>query len=298
MAWKADYHLTVDLALGGNACDPGVLTVLARPAGRSAPTAAECAAIFTLRPNAFIDGREDTGADLLDIDVGAFQAWIAASPSNRQTDVMFITFANIDTTDANRNYPAVRLRNGAQLLAPWTLATDRPLYVWGHYNNINWFPSALMADAVTFLSNEWTDAAHAAFTYLPNTTQMWVYAAIAAGHSATPCDWQAVGCVPTAPPPFAVNPPYINYGGGLENFPRFLENWGGSGSGRLLHYRGSLVSLFESRYAARYRWGWRTYYSPPQRDWQFEMRFRDPNQLPPGTPTAGAVAQIAFRPVY
>jgi hypothetical protein len=95
------------------------------------------------------------------------------------------------------------------------------------------------------------------------------------------------------------NPPntgggYPNYGGGLENFPRFLENWDND----QMHYRGSLVSLFQSDYAKRYRWSWRDYYSPPVRDWQFELRFRDPNNLPPGTPTAGTVNQIAFRPVY
>ena len=30
----------------------------------------------------------------------------------------------------------------------------------------------------------------------------------------------------------------------------------------------------------------------------FELRFRDPSNLPPGTPMAGSVTQIAFRPVY
>jgi hypothetical protein len=298
MAWKADFHLTVDLAAGGGACG-GMITVLPRPGGRAVPAGPDCPAIFTWVPNAFVDGREDIGADLLDIDVGALQNWIAADPANRQTDILYVTFVNSNTADPVRDYPSVRLRNGAQLLAPFTLATDRPLYVWGHYNsNPNWFPAGLMADAVTFLSNEWTDAGHAAFAYTANATEMWVYAAIAAGNSATPCDWQVAGCVVTAPPPLAVNPPYNNYGGGLENFPRFLENWGGSAAGRLLHYRGSLVCLFESQYAARYRWSWRTYYNPPQRDWQFEIRFRDPTRLPPGTPAAGSVTQIAFRPVY
>lgn len=298
MAWKADYHLTVDLQSLASACTPGVMTVLPRPGGRTIPTAAECASIFTLKPNAFVEGREDIGVDLLDINVGALQTWIAADPAHRQIDIMYITFINASSGGASRDYPAVRLRNGAQLRAPWTLATDRPLYVWGHFNNnATWYPAALMADAVTFLSNEWTDAAHASFSYTANTTEMWVYAAIAAGHSATPCDWQASGCAPTTPPPLAVNPPYNNYGGGLENFPRFLENWGGS-SGRMMHYRGSLVSFWESQYANRYRWSWRDYYNPPQRDWQFDVRFRDPTRIPPGTPTAGSVTQIAFRPVY
>jgi hypothetical protein len=252
MAWKADYHLTVNLPDPGNACDPGVLTVLD---GRPLPAGVDCTAIFSLQPNAFLEGREDIGVDLLDIDVGALHNWIAGDPGNRMISIMYVTFTNVGVAALNRDYPAVRLRNGSQLLNPWTLATDRPLYVWGHYNNhVDWQPSALMGDAVTFLSNEWTDAAHAAFAYTANATEVWVFAAIAAGHSATPCDWQDAGCVPAAPPPLAVNPPYNNYGGGLENFPRFLEDWGGSGAGRLLHYRGSLVSLSESQYARRYRW--------------------------------------------
>lgn len=63
-------------------------------------------------------------------------------------------------------------------------------------------------------------------------------------------------------------------------------------------YRGSLVSLFQSRYAARRRWNWATYYQAPARDWAFDLRFRDPNNLPPGTPVVGSVVQTSFRPVF
>ncbi len=111
---------------------------------------------------------------------------------------------------------------------------------------------------------------------------MWVFAAIAAGHSATPCDYKDAGCAGN------------NYGGGLENFPRFLERW----TGVQMHYRGSLVSLFQSQVANRRLWNWRHYYDPPSRDWQFDTRFRDPTQLPPGTPVTATVSQIAYRPVY
>jgi hypothetical protein len=58
------------------------------------------------------------------------------------------------------------------------------------------------------------------------------------------------------------------------------------------------VSLFTSVQADNHEWAWRHYYDPPSRDWQFDTRFRDPTQLPPGTPTAATVSQIAFRPVY
>jgi hypothetical protein len=115
---------------------------------------------------------------------------------------------------------------------------------------------------------------------------MFVYAAIAAGHSPTICDWQTAGCSGIYP---------ANYGGGLENFPRFLENWGGE----TLLYRGSLVSLFESEQANKRTWAaGPTYYSPPARDWRFDLRFQDPSNLPPGTPLVGSVMQLAYRPVY
>jgi hypothetical protein len=297
MAWKADYHIVVDLNLLTTPCVPGAMVVLpARVTPDPAP-GSDCEQIFKGYRNKFVDGREDIGVDLLEINMTRFMQWIDVSPAARTTRIMYITFINQSNVDPLRDYPAVRVVNGRTLTHPITLATDRPLYIWGNFNDLGWQPSSFLADAITFLSNEWTDAAHGAFAYTANATEMWVYAAVAAGHSATPCDWQVSTCDPTAFTPPALTP-NGSYGGGLENFPRFLENWGGSGTGRILHYRGSLVSLFESKYARLHRWAWRTYYNPPQRDWQFDLRFRDPNNLPPGTPTAGSVAQVAYRPVY
>lgn len=297
MAWKSDYHIVVDLNLLPTPCAPGAMTVLPARATPDPAPGSDCEQIFQGYRNRFVDGREDIGVDLLDIDIGRLMAWIDAAPAARGTSIMYVTFTNVAAGDPNRDYPAVRVHNGRVLTHPFTLATSAPLYLWGNFNDIGWQPASFLSDAITFLSNEWTDAAHTNFAYTANTTAMWVYAAIAAGHSATPCDWQNAGCNPalSTPPALTANG---SYGGGLENFPRFLENWGGSGSGRLMHYRGSLVSLFESEQAKLRRWAWRNYYNPPQRDWQFELRFRDPANLPPGTPTAGSVTQIAFRPVY
>lgn len=281
MAWKADYHIVVDLNLLATPCAAGAMTVLPRAA---VPNAAQCALIFQGQPNAFLDGREDRRPDLLNINVQELMNWINLSPAN-STSIMYVTFINDNAGVAARDYPAVRLYNARILTQPWTIATDRPVYVWKNYNDIGWQPSAIMGDAITFLSNEWNDALQTNFVRLANTSPMWVYAAIAAGHSSTPCDWFNAGC------------PGGNYGGGLENFPRFLENWGGVG-GRQMHYRGSLVSMFDAQYANLHLWNWRGYYNPPDRDWQFDTRFRNPAQLPPGTPTAGNVTQISFRPVY
>jgi hypothetical protein len=139
-----------------------------------------------------------------------------------------------------------------------------------------------VGDAITLLSNSWNDAnqqQQIVVRLSASNTQYWM--AILAGHSATGCDWMLCGTNP--------------YGGGLENYPRFLESWSGSPK-KVAMYRGSLVSLHRSVFATG-PWNG-TYYRPPQRDWGFELRFEDPQNLPPGTPTVGNVIRTAFRPVY
>ena len=71
----------------------------------------------------------------------------------------------------------------------------------------------------------------------------------------------------------------ISYSGGVENFPRLLENW----SGKNLWYNGSLAALFYS-HIAQGLWNAPGYYSPPIRHWAFDSNFNDPSKLPPHTP--------------
>ena len=62
-----------------------------------------------------------------------------------------------------------------------------------------------------------------------------------------------------------------SYSGGVENFPRFLEHWGG----RKLAYNGSMVVMFYSLLAIA-PWGGSDVYSPPTRQWTFDLNFMDP----------------------
>jgi hypothetical protein len=136
----------------------------------------------------------------------------------------------------------------------------------------------MVGDAINLLSNAWTDAAHAS-PGLTNASDTEYNIAILAGHSATACDWFVCGANP--------------YGGGLENYPRFIERW----SGKTATYRGSLVSLSTSVMATA-PWSYGSYYTAPSRNWMFDTRFEDPANLPPGTPVVGNVIQTAFRPAY
>ena len=289
-----------------------------RTGGLAVPSAAMCRKIFKPKANAFYDGREDLRADMIDVYIDSLRIWSDSAPSTRAPRIIYFEITNTNT-NAGNDYVAVRLRGGARLpksrvasdTGGLTIATDRPVYVLGDYNTQVWRPAAIMGDAVTFLSNPpannpgmlystavpsasrcttganpsaWCDTLQ--YNYAKRTASgSTVNAAILAGHSATPCDYARSGCGSPA------------YGGGLENFPRFLEHWGSV----VFRYTGSLVSLFQSRYSTGL-WGNTTgggaYYDPPTRQWSFDVNFRFPERLPPGTPSVGTVLQTAFRPLY
>lgn len=323
MAWKADWYITVDAnifatgdtnTMKNNFC---ASLVQQRSGGMALPSAAACSRIFKPRRDAFYEGREDLRPDLIDVHLDSLRLWSDSVPASRAPRIVYIDVINTNTSGTNNDYVAVRLRQGQRLPQPaspadtggLTIATERPMYVLGDYNTQVWRPAAIMGDAITFLSNPpnpamrvtgltsatrcngntgWCDSLQTPFiqrTARPTT----VNAALLVGHSATPCDANRAGC--SGPP----------YGGGLENLPRFLENWGGV----TFRYTGSLVSLYRSRFALGL-WGNNTnvgfgngaYYSAPTRQWSFDVNFRFPDRLPPGTPSVGTVLQTAFRPLY
>ena len=167
---------------------------------------------------------------------------------------------------------AIRVTGGILLPSDGlTVATPRPLYVEGNFNapiltvgstdTSRTRPASLIGDAISVLSQKWTDIA--------NTS------ALGNNHGAGDTTVNAAflaGIVPTVPG---------HYSGGLENFPRFLENWGG---GVTLTYNGSMVVMFPSRYATGY-WGNSSYYTPPNRAWAFDLNFLQFGKLPPCTPS-------------
>ncbi len=283
-AWKADWYITIPLNGMGPTNQLCAKMISVRDdVSKTLPTLAECSNIFQLSYDMWYEGREQNYVDVLDIDLAQLFAWSGTDPS-RITNIIYIHFTgNADQDPGNDGtYPIVRLLNGATLADPITIATKHPLYVQGNYNTGAWQPSALVGDAITFLSTAWNDAQHLAPTVLKtDAANTVVYSAVLAGHSGTPCDHEEPGCGAASP-----------YGGGLENFPRFLKRW----SGRSLTFRGSLVSLHFAQQATGL-WGG-AYYSPPIRDWEFDTRFDDPVNMPPGTPVVGNVIHTAFRPVF
>jgi hypothetical protein len=228
----------------------------------------------------FVDNRESKTVRPIDINIGNLNTW-----ANNNTNPLRVALAarsvpnngmmsSIYIVD-DRNLPAtslgaVRVLNGKQLpLNGLTVSTGRPLYVQGDYNqpgslapgNTNTIltaPASLAADAITILSDNWADNSPNDASAL-NTT---VNAAI------------LTGAVPTT---------VGQYSGGMENFPRFLEDW----SSATFTYNGSMINMFPSQYAIGFWNGLRMaviYYHPPKRDWAYDANFDNPAKLPPLTP--------------
>jgi len=288
MANKADLRIVVNLAAGITNANFCSLATFFRAPGRT-PLGAACGTIFRFEADAFFDGRERLRPDMLQIDMEELRNFVNINPADRQVSIIYVEFQGRDAATSARDYPALRLVNGHTLPdasvpgepGGMTIVTNAHMYVRGDYNTVNWKPAALIGDVTTFLSNAWNDAGTAPGVPIRTANATTVFAALLSGNSETPCDARVCG----GPQP---------YGGGLENFPRFIENW----AGRAFNYTGSLVSLFPSAQSGRPWANGFAYYGAPVRNWSFDTRFRDPMLLPPGTPRLGSVLQISYRNVF
>ena len=205
---------------------------------------------------------------------------------------------------------AVRVINGQTLTAYGTLnrgfsvASENGLYSLGNFNATgittvgtptqpaeysgSEVPTSLVADAVTILSRQWNDAKS-----FRNPCDYGTRVVDAGGETAVRA---ALLMGDTKSSLKVAGRPNQGGGdqdlaGGVHNFPRFLENWGGN----RFNYCGSLINLFNSRqHDGAHKNGGKTY-SPPTRNWVFNTAFLDINRLPPGTPFFQYIQMTGFR---
>jgi len=176
----------------------------------------------------------------------------------------------------------------------FTVASEVPVYVQGDYNaDASGFSSsghahaAIIADAVTLLSNHWADwQSFRHPTYVGSSTERrasdtYYRMAVAAGNQNAfkRPDWG--------------NEEY-GLDGGTHNFLRYIERW----SGRTLYYRGSLVNLYTSQYAVGIYKCCKSVYTPPTRNYKFDTDFLEPEKLPPATPMFKDIVNLGFRQIF
>src|SRR6266700_727348 len=152
----------------------------------------------------FYDMREQRNMVVTDVNVGLLRS-SGVAPAN---GVLYV---------ARSGSPgAVRLVNGSQLPSQGlTVVSENPMYIQGDYNTVAKVPAAVLADAITVLSNNWapnnSDAKGDLATITRQATATTVNAAFALGPSVESVMGQG--------------------NGQLENDIRFLEDWNGFDGG-------------------------------------------------------------------
>lgn len=226
---------------------------------------------------------------------------------------------------------AIRLVNGSQLWGSTTqgvtVATENGAYILGNYNatsadnpvgglptppsgyNGTSVPSSVVADGITVLSNAWNDGKSFRNPFkmnsplpgnsgrtVPSSYETTIRTALLMGttkHSLVTSPNQGGSTGPNGGT-------LENTDGGVNNFPRLLEDWQPSGATQL-NYCGSLISLFYSHVqngSFKGHNGASTVvntFLAPDRNWNFDTNFLDLTKNPPGTPYLQYVQVTGFR---
>jgi hypothetical protein len=260
----------------------------------------------TARRGGLYNNREAKWVRMLNVNIHDLLAWNAAQPAGSRlfdpaddTDGGLVIFLSVAASNsagpANPRY-GVRVFGSPHLDFPvladptgLTVVSDQAMYVEGSYNAGDAGnpkqPAALIGDTINVLSDNWSSSAACRNDCQSRQTLASRPAATTTINSAF------IGGVDVTAPG--------SYNGGLENYPRFHEDW--SAGGATLTYRGSFVSLGAP---LRNNGPWCgtggssasgcNIYNPPVRNWNYDPDFQDVAKLPPLTPRFVSVQQILF----
>jgi len=240
----------------------------------------------------FQDNREGATMTVTNVDISKLVTAVnSTSGLFGGNNVLYIA----DTTNSTSSRKAIRLINGGTMpTGGLTIVSANAVYIKGDYNtgstsstysstaqplsndgtgthsanntvgsyNLTTHPAAVIADAVSILSNAWTDANSTAAVGSRDATNTTINSAIVSG--IVPSTLSATSG--------------STYSGGAENFPRFMEDWGG----KYFVYYGSMVELYNSTQSTG-RWGKSNVYGVPNRQWYFNTNYY--TNPPPGTTT-------------
>ena len=219
---------------------------------------------------------------------------------------------------------ALKLRNGSKIelgtnyttSIPFglTVASENPVYIQGDYNasrtsgvfngvdngvcknecvlttGNHSVPAAVIADAVTLLSNSWNDGKSFSSPYDAS-----------GGRAATDTYYRtAIISGKNKAFPYGSGPgEEWGSDGGIHNFQRLLEYW--TNTGVTMYYDGSMVSLFyaqQANSAFKFRSSGGVHvYSAPARRFYFDSEFSNIQKLPPRTPMVRFIEVLSFNRV-
>jgi hypothetical protein len=226
----------------------------------------------------YLPNEKNSDGELINQDLRGYVLYVSDDAANLDLDA--------DDADYTRG---IRLRNGSEVAdGGLVVATDLVAYVEGDFNtggtgsevetnanndddpsdempyntSSNYdpgdHPSGLFADSIRLLSSVWDDDKSREKRKKRKATHTTYNLAMIMGDR-------------------YIDPLQIDTGG-LHNFPRFLEDWGGKDA----TISGAFVQLWLAEYN-HYSYGdggnWRTAYSPPKRHWRYDYNYYDTGGL-------------------
>jgi hypothetical protein len=164
----------------------------------------------------------------------------------------------------------------------FTFVTDQAVYIVGNYNTVNWQPASFLADSLNVLSAQ-------CFSGNGNGNgNDQIFKVSGTGCGGANAQNTEINAAFLAGTDITNSTESPGYNGGLENYPRFHENWGG----RTLTYRGSFVSTGTPEKVTGL---WTNQlYGAPNRDWGYDTRFNNAKNLPPLSPRFVFIKQENF----
>jgi hypothetical protein len=321
------FPATADAAHGGGGVSVNERVYSAFMDSNPVPVALSNRFDLDYRRGGFYNHREDEWMLLLNVNVHDLILWnqqngepfFATTDSSEGGLVIFASVDGPSSGGATNNNYGVRVFGSANLPLPGginvsadptgvTVVSDQAMYVLGDFNrgqvlpgDLPRQPASLVGDSVNVLSQRYWRPENFAgcpagdcctgalcrdgqsVTSLADAARdgrdTWINAAFLGGVDTTPAG-------------------YVDqYNGGLENYPRFHEDWGGTS----LTYQGSFVSLGEPAHVGGAWCGTGgtsasgcNIYNPPGRLWNFDPAFNNAANLPPLTPRFVYVQQVLF----
>jgi Tfp pilus assembly protein PilX len=274
------------------------------------------------------DPLDHTPIQMLNVDVrglmGCAETLMGGKLLNDDSDGGLVWFLTVigDKSAAINDY-GVRLYNGRDLntaingrtIKGLSIVSDQAMYIRGDYNcgagskcnngdldDDERKPAAVMADTVNVLSNSWP------------LDDSWSDQLIRSTYAGVKGDGRPAGET-------TVNAAFLSgtnitggvsrggqdggstsSGGGLNNYPRFHEDWSDRASGPSsvrLNYQGSMVSLgaplnVDGAFCGSGSTANCNIYNPPIRNWRYDPLFNNAANLPPLTPRAVYLKQERF----
>jgi len=278
------------------------------------PTAVPALVDADYRRGGFYNWREQKWMYLLNINLSDLLEWNMAQAAGNQlfnpadrTDGGLVFFFTVEGGESNSpaNHYGVRIFGSPTLLFPnmgsdptgVTVVSDQAIYVQGNYNQAATMatgkqPSALMGDSINVLSQAYFSSTFpypAAGSLVNDAQSNQGLGSGARAAATTTINTAFLGGVDVTPSGGGAG----EYNGGLENYPRFQEDWGGA----TFNYLGSFVSLGTPLHVNGAWCGTGNacnVYNPPTRVWNYDSEFQNAVNLPPLTPRFVYVQQVLF----